>query len=172
MDFFDTRRPYAHIAPERYHLHVARLICDRVGIDPNTVTGRLNDFLDQCELRLALYKYDQLPRLAAQFEQDMRQVKLDMQRPSDASTKADRESVHGHAAAQGWVSEEIDILWELARGVKITTVTWRGAKLADGRGIDREQVRAAGRYAAYSDDKWAEHLASLPKIQAPSEDPR
>jgi hypothetical protein len=173
LNFFEKRRggPFVYIPPEDYPTHVAKLITTRLGIDPDTITGRLNDFFDQCEQRLAVYKYAELPTLAALLEQDLRQVKT-MARPDEAQARASRESIHGRAIACGWTAEEIDRLIAVAGGpAAISNITWRSATV-NGREIDRGELRQSLRSAAYSNAGWEKRLAEMPPIAEPSEEPR
>jgi len=172
LDPFEKRRggSFVYVPPEEYPIYIAKLIPSRLEIDPDTVAGLLTSFLDQCDQRLALYKFDQMPPLAAQFEQDMRAVKV--ARPSEAEGIAARESVHANAGAAGWISAETDRLLEIA-GVPsaITKITWRGATV-NGREIDRAELRQQLRTCVYDDANWEKRLGEMPPIQAPSEEPR
>jgi hypothetical protein len=174
LDPFEKRRggPFVYVPPEEYPTYIAKLILGRLEIDPDTVVGRLNDFLDQCDQRLALYKFDQLPPLAAQFETDLRAVKVARSRPNEAQGIAARESVHRRAGAFGWIAAEIDRLLEIA-GVPsaITKITWRGATV-NGREIDRAELRQSLRTCVYDDANWEKRVGEMPPIQAPSEEPR
>ena len=143
-----------------------------MGIDPNTVSGRLNDFFAQCEQRLAVYKYDEMPPLAGQLEVDLRQVKLTMARPDEKAVTATRETVFNNGRAEGWTSEEIDAAEMMAKPSRITAFTYRNVTIEGGREVGREEVRSSMRTASYSNAGWEAYLSTLPKIQAPQEEPR
>jgi hypothetical protein len=174
LDFFERNRDRfgAHITAEDYPIYISKLITSRVDIDPDNVSSYLEIFFNRCDHLLRVFKYSEMPALAEQLEKDLRQVKLTHARPTEAAVTASRGTIHSHGQAQGWVSAEIDAAEKLAEPSRIGTITWRGLTTNDGREISRESVRSSLRYAAYSDEKWGEYLASLPKIQAPSEDPR
>jgi hypothetical protein len=169
MDFFEKRRggSFVYTPPELYPVEIAKVITSRLEIDPDSVAGYLETFFTQCEQLLRVYRFDQLPALANQLEQDLRKAKLTLSRPDESAVIAGRETIHARGHAVRWISAEIDAAEEMAKPHRIVAITWRGVTVEGGREISREEVRATMRSAAYDGERWREYLASLPRIEAP-----
>lgn len=101
-----------------------------------------------------------------ELDQRLRQFAI---RPRDAiHEQASNAAFYARCKMAGWAGEETDLLRGAVPDLaNIIEITWRAAKLRDGRELDRNWIREHMRGAAYSNEGWQKYLAGLPKIAAP-----
>ena len=157
--------------PKEYVLEMVNVILARNGLTPDDLSGHLEAYGKRSAELLRSLDFAKLPGVVADLEQKAREVKIAHARPTEGQAKASRESIHARAAGCGWIAEEIDSLLAIAGPSAITLITWRSATV-NGHEIDRGELRQSLRSAAYSNAGWEKRLSEMPRIAAPTEEPR